>query len=131
MTTLETTPRPHRRRTPFRTRLLALGALTAIGAAALMLALSGTNRATNPHATVSGAHVRPYAPRGDVPSAAPAGYFRDPTTHALLRAPHAGRNGWPTLASVLSPLTPQERRYVLGIMSLNPAQLRAAYGTVK
>lgn len=37
----------------------------------------------------------------------------------------------PTQASVLASLTPQERRYVVGIMSLTPAQLRAAFGTDK
>jgi len=35
----------------------------------------------------------------------------------------------PTLASVLRPLTPGERRYVLGIMSLTPLKLWAAFGT--
>jgi hypothetical protein len=127
MSTLEATPQPNRRRTRFRTGLLALGALIAIGAAAVILALSDSNHATNPHATVGGAHVQPHTAAA-VPSAAPAGHFRDPTTHAHLRGPHAGRN--PTLAFVLSTLTPQERHYVLGIMSLNPTQLRAAYGTV-
>jgi hypothetical protein len=39
------------------------------------------------------------------------------------------RTGVPTQASVLGALTPQERRYVVGIMSLTPAQLRAAFGT--
>lgn len=41
------------------------------------------------------------------------------------------RTGVPTQASVLGSLTPQERRYVVGIMSLTPAQLRAAFGTDK
>ena len=35
----------------------------------------------------------------------------------------------PTLASVLRPLTLGERRYVLGIASLTPVQLWAAFGT--
>jgi len=35
----------------------------------------------------------------------------------------------PTQASVLSALTPRQRQYVLGIASLTPAQLRAAFGT--
>src|SRR5262249_34135581 len=34
-----------------------------------------------------------------------------------------------TQASVLAGLTPQERQYVIGIVSLAPAQLRAAFGT--
>jgi hypothetical protein len=37
--------------------------------------------------------------------------------------------GAPTLASVLRSLTPTERRYVLGIASLTPLQLWAAFGT--
>jgi hypothetical protein len=44
-------------------------------------------------------------------------------------ATHPGRSGAPTLASVLRSLTPMERRYVLGILSLTPAQFRAAFGT--
>jgi predicted metal-binding membrane protein len=39
------------------------------------------------------------------------------------------RTGAPTQASVLGALTPQERQYVVGIVSLTPAQLRAALGT--
>lgn len=35
----------------------------------------------------------------------------------------------PTLASVLRPLSPATRRYVLGITSLTPIQLWAAFGT--
>jgi hypothetical protein len=35
----------------------------------------------------------------------------------------------PTLDSVLRSLTPREREYVLGILSLTPAQLQAAFGT--
>jgi hypothetical protein len=35
----------------------------------------------------------------------------------------------PTQASVLSALTPQARQYVLGIVSLTPAQLASAFGT--
>ena len=36
-----------------------------------------------------------------------------------------------TRASVLRSLTPQERRYVVGITSLSPEQMRAAFGTAK
>ena len=39
------------------------------------------------------------------------------------------RSGAPSLASVLRSLTPSERRYVLGIASLNPLQIWAAFGT--
>jgi hypothetical protein len=35
----------------------------------------------------------------------------------------------PTQASVLSTLTPRQRQYVLGISSLTPAQVSAAFGT--
>jgi hypothetical protein len=35
----------------------------------------------------------------------------------------------PSQASVLRSLTPQQRQYVLGILALTPAQLRAAFGT--
>jgi hypothetical protein len=41
------------------------------------------------------------------------------------------RTGVLTRASMLGSLTPQERQYVVGILSLTPAQLRAAFGTDK
>ena len=44
------------------------------------------------------------------------------------RAP-ATRSGAPSLAAVLRSLSPRERRYVLGIASLTPVQLWAAFGT--
>jgi hypothetical protein len=47
-----------------------------------------------------------------------AGPSGRPTTHTA-----------PTQASVLGGLTPQERQYVLGIVALTPAQLRAGFGT--
>jgi hypothetical protein len=40
-----------------------------------------------------------------------------------------GGHALPTLASVLAPLSPRGRQYVLGILALSPAQLRAAFGT--
>lgn len=42
---------------------------------------------------------------------------------------HRSVRSTPTLASVLRPLTPTERRYVLGITSLTKLQLWAAFGT--
>jgi hypothetical protein len=42
---------------------------------------------------------------------------------------HALRSGAPTLDSVLRSLTPRERRYVLGITSLTPLQIWAAFGS--
>jgi Protein of unknown function (DUF4242) len=47
-----------------------------------------------------------------------AGPSSRPTTHTA-----------PTQASMLSRLSPQERQYVLGIVALTPAQLRAGFGT--
>jgi hypothetical protein len=102
MSTLEATPGLHRLRTRFRAGLLALGVLIAIGAAVVTLPLTGSNHATNPHATIGGAQIRRYTAAA-LPSAGPGGRFRDPTTHALVHVPDAGRNAWPTLASVLSP----------------------------
>jgi hypothetical protein len=95
-----------------------------------MITLGATNNATNPRSTGSGLHLRPDTAAA-VPPAAPAAHFRDPATHALMRVRPTGRSVWPTLASVLAPLTPRERRYVLGIMSLSPGQQAAAYGTGK
>lgn len=42
---------------------------------------------------------------------------------------HSTTHGAPSLASVLSGLTPQQRQYVLGIAAMTPAQQRAAFGT--
>lgn len=92
----------------------------------MILALGGSNHATNPYATVGGAYVQPYtAAAGPVGSSCRSNHARAPACI------HAGRSPWLTQASVLSPLTPQERHYVLGIMSLSPAQLWAPYGAVK
>ena len=49
-------------------------------------------------------------------------------TYAVAGRPAAQRPA-ATQASALAVLTPQERQYVLGIVSLTPAQLRAAFGT--
>jgi hypothetical protein len=129
MSTVEATREPQSGRTRLRIRLLALGALIAIGATALILTLGHSDHAARPHAAIHAEGQYQTAPPA-VPSV-PAGYFRDPATHALVRVSPEGRNAWPSLASVLAPLTPRARRYVLGLMSLTPAQLAAAYGTVK
>jgi hypothetical protein len=128
VSTLEATRGPRSGRTRLRVRLLALGALIAIGATALILTLGHSDHAASPHAAIhaKGQHQTAGAP---VPTA-PAGYFRDPTTHALVRVSPARQTAWPSLASVLAPLTPQARQYVLRLMSMTPAQLAAAYGTV-
>ena len=133
MATLEATPRTQTGRTRLRTRLLTLGALVAIGAAALILALSGSNRGTNPHPAI-GTQARPYVPPAAVRSAAPAGYLRDPATHKLARvrtpaATQSARSSRPTLQSVLRSLTPAERQHVLGIVALSRSQQAAAFGT--
>jgi hypothetical protein len=154
MATIDATREPLRRRTRFRTSLVALSALIAIGATAIILVLSGANHAMRSHAPIADAQPWPDTPLTAVTSAAHAGSAPiadaqpwpdtpltavtsaahapsapDPTTHAPIRVKHAGRNTPPTLASVLSSLTPQQRQYVLGIASLSPAQLAAAFGT--
>jgi len=50
-------------------------------------------------------------------------------TYAVGSATQPPQSGSPTEASVLRSLTPRERQYVLGIMSLTPVQLSAAFGT--
>jgi hypothetical protein len=50
-------------------------------------------------------------------------------TYAIGSGAWSLRSRAPTEASVLRPLTLRERRYVLGIMSLAPIQLWAAFGT--
>jgi hypothetical protein len=52
-----------------------------------------------------------------------------PATYAAGCGGRSPRSRAPSLASVLRPLTPNERRYVVGIMSLTPIQLWAAFGT--
>jgi hypothetical protein len=52
-------------------------------------------------------------------------------TNATGSATRPTRSSGPTEASVLQSLTPRERQYVLGIMSLTPAQLSAAFGTAR
>jgi hypothetical protein len=55
MSTLQVTRRPRRRITRLRTRLLAVSALIAIGATAVILALTGANHATTTKATAAAA----------------------------------------------------------------------------
>ena len=50
-------------------------------------------------------------------------------TYAVGNGTRLLRSRAPSLASVLRPLTPSQRRYVLGIMSLTPIQVWAAFGT--
>jgi hypothetical protein len=52
-------------------------------------------------------------------------------TYAVGSGSRSADSGAPTEQSVLSKLTPQQRQYVLGIVALSPAQMRAAFGTGK
>jgi hypothetical protein len=130
MSTLQSSARePHQSRPRSGGRLVALGALIAIGAVGLVIAVAtaGHSRTTNPPIprAQTGAQPRSVAV---IPSSF-NGFFQDPTPHALLRVSTASQNGWPPLASVLAPLTRSQRQYVLGIASLSDAQLAAAFGT--
>ena len=134
MSTLEATRQTESGGARFRNRLLALGALVAAGAAALILALSGANHATNTHPAI-GTQARPYVSPVAVQSPPPAGYFRDPTTHKLVRISSTPAATEPasvsdaTLQSIVRSLTPAQRHYVLGIAALSKSQQAAAYGT--
>jgi hypothetical protein len=140
MSTLEATRQTQSGGARFRIRLLALGALIAAGAAALILALSGSNHATNTHPAIAthpaiGTQARPYPRPMAVQSPAPAGYFRDPTTHKLVRVPttaaatQAAPASSPSVQSILQSLTPAQRHYALGIAALSRSQQAAAFGT--
>ena len=134
MATLEATQRTQSGRNRFRAGLLAVGVIIAIGAAALIVALSGTNSGTNPH-PATGAQARPYVPAAGPRSSAPPGYFRDPATHRLTRvsappdATRSARSSRPTLQSVLQSLTPTQRQHVRGIIALSKSHQAAAFGT--
>jgi hypothetical protein len=147
MSTAEATPRSLRGRIRLRTRLLVVSALVAVGATALVLALAGSNHVTTPHPAIRGAQPWPDTPLTAVTAGGPgaqpwpdtpltagtsagtAGHFRNVNTHALPRVRSAARNARPTRASELARLSPRQRQYVLGLASLSPAQLAAAYGT--
>jgi len=136
MSTLEATRQTDSRAARFRIRLLALGALIAAGAAALIVALSGSDHATSTHPAL-GTHpaiahqARPYTSPVAVQPPAPPGYFRDPTTHRLVRVvtTAAATRPAPSLQSILRGLNPEERNYVLGIARLSRSQQAAAFGT--
>jgi len=134
MSTLEATRQTPSGGTRIGTRLLALGALIAMGTGAFILALSGSNHATHTHPAI-GTQARPYVPPAAVQSPAPAGYFRDPTTHKLVRVSTTAAGTQPatstrtTLQSALRSLTPTERHYVLGITASSRSEQAAAFGT--
>jgi hypothetical protein len=50
-------------------------------------------------------------------------------TRAFKSGTRPARTSVPTQSSVLRSLSPRQRQYVLGILSLTPAQLQAAFGT--
>jgi hypothetical protein len=113
MSTLEAIRPPRHRRT----RPLALGAVIAVGAIALTLALSGANQA------IGVAQARPFTPLAALALAAPAGSFHEPTTHTPRHLLVAGRNTGPSLTTVLFPLAPEERGRVLRIILTTPRHL--------
>lgn len=130
MPTLQSsTHHPHEFRTRLGAGLAALGAAVAIGAIALLIALTSGEHAGAAHATIHRAQPHAHTRAVAVIPASFNGLFRDPTTHAIQHLRPTRRNDWPSLASVLAPLTPQQRHYVLGIASLSKAQIAAAFGT--
>jgi hypothetical protein len=87
MSTLQTTPRRLHTdtRSPRSTSRIgavavALGVLIAIGASVLILALSGAHQTAAPTPTPAHAQAAP----ASLTAPPSGGYFRDPTTHALL-----------------------------------------------
>jgi hypothetical protein len=129
MPTLQSTHNPHRPSTRLGAGLGALGALIAIGAIALIIALTGTGHAGAANGAIHRALARAHTRTVAVIPASFNGFFQDPATYGVQRVHTTKPNGWPSLASVLAPLTLQQRRYVLGIASLSEAQVAAAYGT--
>jgi len=89
MSTQRSTRHPRRLRTRFATGLLALSTAIAIGTSILFLALISAGRTTASTSTTTGANS--YAAPAAITSP-PPGYFRDPTTHALLRIRTAGND---------------------------------------
>jgi hypothetical protein len=73
--------------------ILAVSAIIAVGVAILfLLSLGGTHRIATPAAT-SGHPASPAAAPAVIAAPPPAGYYRDPTTHALLRVGQVGQAG--------------------------------------
>ena len=78
------------------TILLALSVLCAIGVAVLILVPS-RHHARKPIPPISAARTQAAPAKAATP--APAGYFRDPGTHALLRIDTTGSGGAPLPAN--------------------------------
>jgi hypothetical protein len=92
MSTMQRTRPEHTTKTRLSKGILALSAIIAIGVAILFLSLTGTHRAASPATTPEHAASPAAAPLAVTPPP-PTGYFRDPTTHALLRIPSARDDG--------------------------------------
>jgi len=130
MPTLQSsTHHPHQLNTQLGAVLATLGPLVAVGAIALLVALAGGERVSTANTTIHRARPRTHTRSVAVIPASFNGFFEDPTAHAVQRVRTTTRNGRPTLGSVLAPLTPQQRQYVVGLASLSDAELAAAYGT--
>jgi hypothetical protein len=84
MSTVKRSYRGHRRTSRLGAGLLALSTLVAIGISILFLARTGSQHAAPSTAATSSwhSHVTP----ASVAPAAPDAVFRDPSTHALIRA---------------------------------------------
>jgi hypothetical protein len=80
----------HRHTTRLRAGLLALSALIAIGVALVFLALTGANHTITPTSSITATQPTSHPAATTVTSQAPRGYYRDPTTHALLRQGTSG-----------------------------------------
>ena len=88
MSTMQRTRPEPTKRTRLSNGILAISAIIAIGVTILFLSLTGSHRATTPTTTPQHASSPAAAPLAVTPPP-PTGYFRDPTTHALLRIPSA------------------------------------------
>lgn len=75
----------HRHTTRLRASLIAVSALIAIGIALVFLALTGANHTITPTSSTTATQATSHLAAAIVTSHAPQGYYRDPTTHALLR----------------------------------------------
>ena len=88
MSTVQTARQPHGRKTRLATGLIALSALVAIAVSILFLALTGAHQTATPTSAPAHPEIAPAA----VATPPYGGYFRDPTTHALLRVGAEGCN---------------------------------------
>ena len=131
-----------RRRSHPLAAVTALAAVAALAAWAIATyAMDSGTRSVGPNATTQTSVLRQLTPVGReyvlgimsmTPVEVSAAFGTSPTS---VQGRHSGsgaqvvRSGAPTLASVLRSLSPRQRRHVLGIASLTPVQLWAAFGT--